>query len=38
MNFLLLILLDISTSDDESPCLSVSRRPLEALIADWVRR
>jgi hypothetical protein len=38
MNFLLLILLDISSSDDDSPCLSVARRPLEALIADWARR
>jgi len=38
MNFLLLILLDISASDDDSPCLSVARRPLEALIADWVRQ
>jgi hypothetical protein len=38
MNFLLLILLDISASDDDSPCLSVARRPLEALIADWARR
>jgi hypothetical protein len=38
MNFLLLVLLDISASDDDSPCLSVARRPLEALIADWVRQ
>jgi hypothetical protein len=38
MNFLLLILLDISASDDDSPCVSVARRPLEALIADWSRR
>jgi hypothetical protein len=38
MNFLLLILLDISASDDDSPCLSVARRPLEALIADWLRQ
>jgi hypothetical protein len=38
MNFLLLILLDISASDDDSPYLLVARRPLEALIADWVRR
>ena len=38
MNFLLLILLDISASDDDSPCLSVARRPLEALIADWMRQ
>ena len=38
MNFLLLILLDISASDDDSPCLWVSRRPLEALIADWMRQ
>jgi hypothetical protein len=37
MNFLLLILLDISASDD-SPRLSIARKPLEALIADWVRR
>ncbi len=38
MNFLLLVLLDISASDDDSPCLSVARRPLEVLIADWVRQ
>jgi hypothetical protein len=38
MNFLLLILLDISASDDDSACLSVARRPLEALITDWVRQ
>jgi hypothetical protein len=38
MNFLLLILLDISASDDDSLSLSVSRRPLEDLIADWARR
>jgi len=38
MNFLLLILLDISASDDDSPCLSVARGPLEALITDWMRQ
>jgi hypothetical protein len=38
MNFLLLILLDISASDDDSPYLSISRRPLEALIGDWMRQ
>jgi hypothetical protein len=38
MNFLLLILLDISASDDDSPCLSVARRPLEDLIGNWVRQ
>lgn len=38
MNFLLLILLDISASDDDSPCISVARRPLEALVANWVRQ
>ena len=38
MNFLLLILLDISASDDDSPHLTIARRPLEALIADWVRQ
>jgi hypothetical protein len=39
MNFLLLILLDISASDDDdSHYLSIARRPLEALIADWVRQ
>jgi hypothetical protein len=38
MNFLLLILLDISASDDDSPYLSIARRPLEALIADWERQ
>ena len=38
MNFLLLVLLDISASDDDCPCVSIARRPLEALIADWVRQ
>jgi hypothetical protein len=38
MNFLLLILLDISVSEDDCPYLSITRRPLEALIADWVRQ
>ena len=38
MNFLLLILLDTSASDDDCPYLSIARRPLEALIADWVRQ
>jgi hypothetical protein len=33
-----LILLDISASDDDYPYLSIARRPLEALIADWVRQ
>ena len=38
MNFLLLILLDISASDDDCPYLSIARRPLEVLIEDWVRQ
>ena len=38
MNFLLLILLDICASDDDTPCVPVARRPLEDLVADWVRR
>jgi hypothetical protein len=38
MNFILLILLDISASDDDCPYLSIARRPLEALIADLVRQ
>ena len=38
MNFLLLILLDISASGDDYPSLLVARRPLEALVSDWVRR
>lgn len=38
MNFLLLILLDIFASDDDSSCISVARKPLEALIADWLRQ
>ena len=38
MNFLLLILLDISASDDDSHYLSIARKPLEALIADWLRQ
>jgi hypothetical protein len=38
MNFLLSILLDISASADDSPYLTVARKPLEALIADWMRQ
>ena len=38
MNFLLLILLDVSASDDDCPCVSIARKPLEALIADWASR
>ena len=38
MNFLLLILLDISASDDVSPHLTIARKPLEALISDWLRQ
>ena len=38
MNFILLILLDISASGDDSPCVLVARKPLEALIADWLRQ
>jgi len=38
MNFILLILLDISASGDDSPCVLVARKPLEALIADWLRK
>lgn len=38
MNFLLLILLDISAFNDDSSHLTVARQPLEALIADWLQR
>jgi len=38
MNFLLSILLDISASADDSPYLTLARKPLEALIADWMRQ
>jgi len=38
MNFLLLVLLDISASDDFSPHLTIARKPLEALISDWLRQ
>jgi len=38
MNSLLLILLDISAADDDSTYLSIARKPLEALIADWLRQ
>ena len=38
MNYLLLILLDISASDDDCPYLSIARRPLAALIEDWWRQ
>ena len=36
--FLLLVLLDISASDDVSPHLTIARKPLEALISDWLRQ
>jgi hypothetical protein len=36
MNFILLVLLDISTCDDNSSQVLVARRPLEALINDWL--
>ena len=38
MNFLLLILLDISASADGSPEVIIARKPLEALVADWLRQ
>ena len=38
MNFLLLIMLDISASADDSPDLIIARKPLEALITDWLRQ
>ena len=38
MNFLLLVFLDISASDDVSPHLTIARKPLEALISDWLRQ
>jgi len=38
MNFIFLILLDISASSDDSPCVLVARGPLEAMIADWMRQ
>jgi hypothetical protein len=38
MNFLLLILLDIFASADGSPEVIIARKPLEALIADWLRQ
>ena len=38
MNFQLLILLDISASADGSPEVIIARKPLEALIADWLRQ
>jgi hypothetical protein len=38
MNYLLLVLLDISASDDVSPHLTIARKPLEALISDWLRQ
>jgi hypothetical protein len=38
MNLLLLVLLDISASDDVSPHLTIARKPLEALISDWLRQ
>jgi hypothetical protein len=38
MNFLLLILLDISASADDSPDLIIARKPLEAMITDWLRQ
>jgi hypothetical protein len=38
MNFLLLIMLDISASADDSPDLIIARKPLEAMITDWLRQ
>ena len=38
MNFLLLVLLDISASDDVSRHLTIARKPMEALISDWLRQ
>jgi len=38
MNFLLLIMLDISASADDSPDLMIARKPLEAMITDWLRQ
>ena len=38
MNFILLILLDISAFGDDSPCVLVARGPIETLIADWMRQ
>jgi hypothetical protein len=38
MTFLLLILLDISASADDSPDLIIAREPLEAMITDWLRQ
>lgn len=36
MHSLLLILLDLAAADDESLQVMISRRPLEALITDWL--
>jgi hypothetical protein len=38
MNFLLLVLVDLARSDERSPSVTVDRKPLEALIEDWLRR
>jgi hypothetical protein len=38
VNFLLLVLVDLARSDESSPCITVARQPLEALIEDWLRR
>jgi hypothetical protein len=38
MNFLLLILLDISAYTDDASHLTIARKPLEALISDWLRQ
>jgi hypothetical protein len=38
MNFLLLVLLDISAFADGSPEVIIASKPLEALIADWLRQ
>ncbi len=38
MNFLLPILLEISATPDDSPHLTIARKPLEALISDWLRQ
>ncbi len=37
MSFLVLLLLDLSVSEDRSPYVTVSRGPLEMLITDRLR-
>lgn len=38
MNFLLVILLELASADEDSPTVTLSRQAVDALIADWLRQ